>query len=109
MEMIQFSIGPLSGDGIDLQIPREGTVRDMLMKYVDALALYEVEARKCRFIFNTTLLRRRKSVRDIGLMTGSHVLVQIRSDEEVDSDSSKQESVIGELARIHYSLFCVVQ
>ena len=42
MEMIQFSIGPLNGDSMDLQIPREGTVRDMLMKYVDAIALPEV-------------------------------------------------------------------
>ena len=60
MEMIQFTIGPLNGDSIDLQIPREGTVRDILMKYVGAYDLSEVEARKCRFIFNTTFLRRRK-------------------------------------------------
>ena len=100
--MIHFTIGPLNGDSIELQISREGTVRDILMKYVGAFDLSGEKARKCRLIFDATLLRRRKSVRDIGLVTGSHVLAQIRSDEEVDSDSSKQESVIGELARIHY-------
>ena len=60
--MIQFTIGPLNGDSIDLQIPREGTVRDILMKYVGAFDLSEVEARKCRLIFNTTFLRRRRYV-----------------------------------------------
>ena len=58
--MIQFTIGPLNGDSIDLQIPREGTVRDILMKYVGAFDLSEVEARKCRLIFDTLLLRRRR-------------------------------------------------
>ena len=51
--MIQFSIGPLNGNSIDLQIPREGTVRDILMMYVGALDLSKEEARKCKLIFNT--------------------------------------------------------
>ena len=37
--MIQFTIGPLNGDSIQLQISREGTVRDILMKYVGAFDL----------------------------------------------------------------------
>ena len=105
MDMIHFTIGPLNGDSIELQISREGTVRDILMKYVGAFDLSGEKARKCRLIFNATLLRRRKSVRDIGLVTGSHILVHFRSDDEVDSESSEQETAIEVRARKRHAVF----
>ena len=92
--MIHFTIGPLNGDSIELQISREGTVRDILMKYVGAFDLAGEKAGKCRLIYNDALLRRRKSIRDIALVTGSHILVHFRSDDEIDSESSEQETAI---------------
>ena len=97
--MIQFTIGPMNGDSIDLQIPQEGTVRDILMKYVGALDLSSEEARKCRLIFNSTLLRTRRSVREIDLVTGSHILVKFKDEDEVNSESSEQEEAIEGRAR----------
>ena len=94
MDMIHFTIGPLNGDSIELQISREGTVRDILMKYVVAFGLSGEKAGKCRLIYNDALLRRRKSIRDIALVTGSHILVHFRSDDEIDSESSEQETAI---------------
>ena len=52
MDMIHFTIGPLNGDSIELQISREGTVRDILMKYVGAFDLAGEKAGKCRLIYN---------------------------------------------------------
>ena len=80
MEVIEFSIGLLNGDSMNMQIKAGENVLDIIEKYENALNLSKADMfhiHKChhRLSLNSTTLRGYQCVRDVGIVTGSHVTV----------------------------------
>ena len=87
MEIIDISIGRISGEVHNMQIVAGSTVRELIFSYkmlagiLSGGVIYRLE-------FGGKLLRKDERIRDVGIESGAHITVLCKEFGEQDSDSS---------------------